>query len=78
MHASHEILEVHFDCTGSQNLLGRSGCFPRLRSRCGAVHIFGLGDRFLPFRFKRKGNLMLWWSKVDFAWQVQEIRLALF
>ena len=28
-----EILEVHFDCAGSQNLVGRGGCLSRLRSR---------------------------------------------
>ena len=41
-----EILEVHFDCAVSQSLLGRGGCLSRLRSRCGAVHIFGPGGHF--------------------------------
>ena len=41
-----EILEVHFDCAGSQNLRARGGCLSRLRSRCGAVRIFGHGDHF--------------------------------
>ena len=36
-----EILEVHFDSAGSQNLGGRGGCLSGLRSRCGAVRIFG-------------------------------------
>ena len=30
-----EILEVHFDCAGSQNLVGWRWCLSRLRSRCG-------------------------------------------
>ena len=41
-----EILEVHFDCAGSQNLLGRGGCLSRLHSRCGAARIFGHGCHF--------------------------------
>ena len=43
---SLEILEVHFDGAGSQNLGGWSGCLSRLRSRCGAVRIFGYGGHF--------------------------------
>ena len=31
-----EIFEVHFDCAGSQNLVGANGCSSRLRSRCDA------------------------------------------
>ena len=38
-----EILEVHLDCAGSQNLVVRGGCLSRLRTRCGAVRIFGHG-----------------------------------
>ena len=41
-----EILEVHFDCAGSQNLVRWRGCLSRLRSRCGAVRIFGHGGHF--------------------------------
>ena len=41
-----EILEVHFDCAGSRNLGGGGGCFSCLRSRCGAVRIFGHGGHF--------------------------------
>ena len=36
----------HIDASGdipsAQKLFGWRGCFPRLRSRCGTVHIFGL------------------------------------
>ena len=28
-----KVLEVHFECAGSQNLLGRGGCLSRLRTR---------------------------------------------
>ena len=41
-----KILEVHFDCAGSQNLVGWRGCLSQLCSRCGAVHIFGHGGHF--------------------------------
>ena len=41
-----EILEVHFDCAGSQNLVGWRGCLSRLCSRCGGVHIFGHDGHF--------------------------------
>ena len=41
-----EIFEVHFDCAGSQNLLGRGGCLSCLRSRCGAVRIFRHGGHY--------------------------------
>ena len=34
-----EILDVHFDCAGLQNLVGWRGCSSRLRSRCGAVRM---------------------------------------
>ena len=34
-----------------------------VRSRCGAVRIFGHGK--VTFRGRRKGNLVFWWSKVD-------------
>ena len=59
-----EILEMHFDCAGSQNLGVRGGCFSGLRSRCGALSIFGHGGHF---SFQAQGNLVLWWSKVDFS-----------
>ena len=35
--------------------LARRGCFPRLRSRCGGVHIFELEQ----IAWQAKGNLML-------------------
>ena len=41
-----EILEVHFDCVGSQNLVGHGECVSRLRSRCGAMRIVGHGGHF--------------------------------
>ena len=41
-----EILEVHSDCAGSQNLGVHGGCFSRLRSRCDVVRIFGHGGHF--------------------------------
>ena len=49
-----EILEVHFDCAGSQSLLGRGGCLSRVT----------------PLSLWRRAhfrNLVLWWSKVDFS-----------
>ena len=65
-----EILEVHSDCAVSQSLLGRGGWLLRLRSRCGAVRIFGHGGHFSrqaqgnrffggpksTFRDRRKGS----------------------
>ena len=41
-----DIVHVHFDCAGSQNLGAGGRCFQRLRSRCGAVHIFAHGGHF--------------------------------
>ena len=41
-----DIVHVHFDCAGSQNLGARGGCFQRLRSRCGAVRILVHGGHF--------------------------------
>ena len=41
-----DIVNVHFDCAGSQNLGGWSVCLSRLRSCCGAVLIFAHGDHF--------------------------------
>ena len=32
-----------FHCEGLQEAFGCRGSFPRLRSRCGAVHVVGLG-----------------------------------
>ena len=46
IHSCLKVLEVHFDCAGSQNLVGRGGCLSRLRSRCGAARIFGHGGHF--------------------------------
>ena len=61
---------IHLDISMEQarrNCWAGSGRFPKLRSRCGAVHVFGLGGHFL-------------WqaqSKVNFSWQVQEIGVVL-
>ena len=41
-----KIVDVHFDCAGSQNLRGSGGCLSQLRSRFGAVRIFGHGGHF--------------------------------
>ena len=41
-----DIVNVHFDCAGSQNLPAGGGCFWRLRSRCGAVRILVYGGHF--------------------------------
>ena len=41
-----DIVQVHFDCAGSQNLPARGVCFRRQRSRCGAVCIFAHGGDF--------------------------------
>ena len=41
-----DIVNVHFDCAGSQNLGGWSVCLSRLRSRCGAVRILVHGGHF--------------------------------
>ena len=59
-----QIFEVHFDCSGLRKLLGPSGCSPRLRSRCGAVHIVHI----FTFRGRRKGTLVFSWSEVDSEW----------
>ena len=58
-----EIFKVHFDCAGSLKLVAERLLFST--ARCSAVHIFGLGDLVITFRGRRKGNLVLWWSKVD-------------
>ena len=41
-----ETFDVHFDRAGSRKMVGGGWYFPRLRSRCGAVHIFGLSGHF--------------------------------
>ena len=41
---TRDIVHVHFDCAGSQNLGVCGGCFSRLR--CGAVRISVNGDHF--------------------------------
>ena len=62
-----EILEVHFDCAGSQNLVGRGGC----RDCALVVALHAFSDMVVT------GNLVIWWSKVDFSWQVQGIGAVL-
>ena len=51
------------------NVRSAFGLCPRLRSRCGAVRIFG---HVFNFRCRRKGILVLWWLEVDFSRQVQD------
>lgn len=46
----------------------------RLRSRCGAMSMFGLGGH--P-SWQVQGNPRGWWSQVDFLLQVQENRAVL-
>ena len=58
-----EILEVHFDFAGSQNLLGGGAS----RDCALVVMPCALSDMMVTFRSRRKGNLVLWWSKVDFS-----------
>ena len=41
-----EIVDMHFECAGSRSLGGGGECLSRLRSRCGAVLIFGHGGHF--------------------------------
>ena len=41
-----DIVHVHFDCAGSQNLPAGGGCFRRLRARCGAARILAHGGHF--------------------------------
>ena len=50
---------MHFDCAGSQNQLGASGCSSQLRSRRGAVRIFGLGGHFCAGAKKTRVLLVL-------------------
>ena len=65
-------LEVHFDCAGSQNLGVRGGCL----SDCALLVVpRAFSDMVVTFRGMRRGNLVFWWSKVDFL-QVQGIGAA--
>ena len=57
---------------GRRNCWARARCFPSLRSVSCAF-----SDMVATFRGRCKGNLMLWWPKVDCSWQVQEIAAAL-
>ena len=78
-----EILEVYFDCASSQNLGGRGGRLSGLRSRWGAVRIFGHGGHFswqahgkprflvvqsLTCRDRRKGSERFC-REMQFSWQ---------
>ena len=69
-----KMFEVHFDCAGSQKLLGPSGCFPRLRSRCGAARIFGLGGHF-SWHAQEKPRVLV--VQCQLSWQAQGIGVAL-
>ena len=60
-----EILEVRFDCAGLQNLVGRGG---GPFGDCALVVVpCAFSDMVATFRGRRKGNLVFWWSKVDFS-----------
>ena len=79
-----DIVNVHFHCTGSQNLGVCGGCFSRLRSRCGAVRILVHGGHFSwqaqgkpsfgasksTFRDRCKGSELCYFE-MEFLWQVQ-------
>ena len=58
-----EILEVNFDGASSQNLGVRYGCLLRLRSRCGAVLIFGHGAHF-PWQAQGKHRVLVVQSRL--------------
>ena len=53
---------MHFDCAGSQKLLG---AFLDALVNSGAVRMFGLGDHFPCSVTQRKGNLVFGRSGVD-------------
>ena len=61
-----EMLEVHFDCAGSYKIcLGAAGA-----SRDYALVVVPRAfsdDMVVTLRGRRKGNLVLWWSKVGFS-----------
>ena len=59
----HEILEVHFDRADSQNLVGW---------RALVVAPCAFSDMMVTFRGRRKGNVVFWWSKVDFVTGIGE------
>ena len=48
-----EILEVYFDCAGSQSLLGRAGCLSRCALVVAQRTFF---DMMVTFRGRRKGT----------------------
>ena len=58
-----EILEVHFDCAGSQNLGDGGECLPRRRSRCGAVRSFAHGDP-IAWQAQRKPRALVVQSRL--------------
>ena len=71
-----EILEVHFDCAGSQNLFGRGGCFLSLWWR---AHfrtwwsLFVAGAKEGPkstFRDRCKGSERFYFE-LQTSWQAQ-------
>ena len=59
-----EILEVHFDCAGSQNLGGRGGA---CRDCALVVVPCAFSNMVVTFRGRHKGNLVFLWSKIDFG-----------
>ena len=64
-----------WNCAGSQKLVGWRECSSRLRSRCRAVHF---SDLVVTFHGMRKGNVVLWWSKVDFCGRCRKSERLLF
>ena len=78
-----DIVHVHFDCAGLQNLGAGGRCFQRQRSRCGAVRIFAHGGHFARrargkprvlvlqkrlFATARVGGVFF---EMQFSWQAQ-------
>ena len=64
-----DIVHVHFDCAGSQNLGGWSACLSRLRSRCGAVRILVHGVN-LEVQISRQAQHFVN-LEVQISWQAQ-------
>lgn len=63
-------LGIFFDSAGSRKLAvpSRSRCFPRLRSRCGAVPVFGLGGH-LSWQLQEIGAILHFDAKI--SWHAQ-------
>ena len=73
-----DIIYVHFNCPGSQNL-GAGGRRRLLLATALSLRRRAHFDTWWSFfRGRCKGNLVFWFSKVDFSWQVQGIEIVLF